>query len=90
MPSYMLTLNTAVADTCAHLAHPHPTGGEAFTPASESPVARLSRGEIPAIVVRGALDASECTAVIRAFAAAGLYPPDFQLHVAEGTLPPGP
>ena len=63
---------------------------DTFTPGYDSPIARVSRGEIPAVVVKGALRHDECISIIRKFASAGLYPPDFESYVAPGTLPAEP
>jgi hypothetical protein len=55
--------------------------------ASATPIARLARGDIPAVIVRGALTSAECTALLHQFAADGRYPDDFIPLLKPGNVP---
>ena len=54
-----------------------PTAGGTDSTSPDTPLARLSRGEIPAIIVRKAIAPDECRALLHHFAKDGRYPDDF-------------
>ena len=48
-----------------------------------NPLARLSRGDVPAVILRRAMPQAECAGLIRRFAERGMLPPAFVPFVAQ-------
>eukprot|EP00035_Acanthoeca_spectabilis_P036791 m.41761 g.41761 ORF g.41761 m.41761 type:complete len:382 (+) comp8249_c0_seq2:2471-3616(+) len=54
---------------------------------SDTPIAQLSRGDIPAVVIRNVLSREECTSVLTALGNEDLYPRDFVPYLSMENRP---